>query len=111
MILSVFTLFDALRLTVVSTIRPTTPTAAARVFPVTGTGPQLWYGEMVSYGSRTETRYGRPGAPNASESDWVQPPVLEENRVRATSSFQSSTCPAVSSTACLPAGVSAETPR
>ena len=46
--LSVFTRRDGLRLTVASTTRPTTPTALASVVPVTGTGPQSWYGEIVS---------------------------------------------------------------
>src|SRR6185437_274405 len=32
--------------------------ALAIVWAVTGTGPQSWYGEIASYGSGTETRYG-----------------------------------------------------
>ena len=83
-ILSVFTRRDELRLTVASTTRPDDADRLAERLPVTGTGPQLWYGEIVSYGSRTETRYGRPGAPNASAADWVRPPVLDENSVSAT---------------------------
>src|SRR6185437_5206358 len=72
--LTVFTRFDELRTTVASTTCPATPSARPSTFAVTGTGPQSWYGEIVSYGSRTETRYGRPGAPNASAADCVLPP-------------------------------------
>ena len=40
---------------------------------MTGTGPQSWYGEIVSYGSGTETRYGI-GVPVQSAADSVSPP-------------------------------------
>src|SRR5205085_11787274 len=46
--LSVFTRRDELRLTVASTIRPTVPSAWPSVFPVAATGPQSWYGEILS---------------------------------------------------------------
>ena len=46
--LSVLARRDGLRLTAASTIRPTTPSALPSVFAVTGTGPQSWYGEMLS---------------------------------------------------------------
>src|SRR5256885_1533088 len=47
--------------------------ALTTVFPVTGTGPQLWYGEIVSYGSGTDTRYGI-GTPCQFAADSVIPP-------------------------------------
>src|SRR5579871_1790053 len=71
------TRFEWLRLTVASTGLPVSASAAARSLPVTGIGPQEWYGEIVSYGSFTETRYGAP-PPQASAADCVRPPVLEE---------------------------------
>ena len=46
--------------------------------PVNETGPQLWYGEIVSYGSATGTRYGRGFEP--CHSSWiaaVRPPEVE----------------------------------
>ena len=43
---------------------------------VSGTGPQSWYGEIVSYGSGTETRYGS-GVPIQSRLDSVRPPDVE----------------------------------
>ena len=46
--LSVFTRREGFRLTVASTMRPTTPSAQPSVFTVTGTGRQSWYGEIVS---------------------------------------------------------------
>src|SRR5579871_5960683 len=52
------TRFDPFRFTVTSSGWPVSLSAAARSFPVTGTGPQLWNGEIVSYGSFTEMRYG-----------------------------------------------------
>src|SRR5437879_7326453 len=51
--------------------------------PVNGTGPQLWYGEMVSYGSGTETRYGT-AVPQTSSADAVRPPDVEKKYVFAT---------------------------
>src|ERR1019366_5439572 len=43
---------------VASVIGPVSLSDLLMVCPVTGTGPQLWYGEMSSYGSGTEMRYG-----------------------------------------------------
>src|SRR5204863_5346819 len=77
-ILTVLTRRDELRLTVASRTRPATPNACPSALPVAGTGPQLWYGEIPSYGSRTETRYGRAEPPQASEADCVRPPELDE---------------------------------
>src|SRR2546427_321208 len=51
--------------------------------PVNGNGPQLWYGEMVSYGSGTETRYGT-AVPQTSSDDAVRPPDVEKKNVFAT---------------------------
>src|SRR6476660_1068224 len=75
---------DELRATVASTAGPEAPSALPSIVAVTGTGPQLWYGEMPSNGSRAEGRYGLPAPPNASAADCVQPPVLEEKNVVAT---------------------------
>ena len=50
---------------------------------VDSTGPQSWYGEMLSYGSATETRYGT-ASPVASSDDAVRPPELEKKSVSAT---------------------------
>ena len=49
----------------------------------TSTGPQSWYGESVSYGSGTETRYGT-AVPVASSADAVRPPEVEKKKVSAT---------------------------
>ena len=46
-------------------------------------GPQLWYGESVSYGSGTETRYGRPFEPQTSWTLAVRPPEVEKKNVCA----------------------------
>src|SRR5581483_288899 len=47
------------------------------------TGPQSWYGERVSYGSSTETRYGTT-TPVDSAADAVLPPEVEKNSASAT---------------------------
>ena len=47
------------------------------------TGPQSWYGDAVSYGSATETRYGTP-VPVASAAEAVRPPEVEKKSVLAT---------------------------
>ena len=53
---------------------PETFSALASLAAVNGIGPQLWYGDAVSYGSATETRYGI-GAPfHTSELAAVRPP-------------------------------------
>ena len=61
---------------VASVIGPVTLSALLMVCAVTGTGPQLWYGEMSSYGSGTETRYGS-AVPVQSTLDSVWPPEVE----------------------------------
>src|SRR5439155_17222618 len=61
---------------VASVIGPLTLSALLIVCAVTGTGPQLWYGEIVSYGSGTEIRYGR-AVPVQSTLDSVSPPEVE----------------------------------
>ena len=61
---------------VASVIGPFTLSALLMVCAVTGTGPQLWYGEMSSYGSGTETRYGS-AVPVQSTLDSVCPPEVE----------------------------------
>jgi hypothetical protein len=40
-------------------------------------GPQSWYGESVSYGSGTETRYGTGEPGHTSRTLAVRPPELE----------------------------------
>src|SRR5712691_9695403 len=53
--------------------------SSAPIFaPVNVTGPQVWYGESVSYGSGTETRYGTGLA--RGHSSWIAavcPPEVE----------------------------------
>src|SRR6266498_184463 len=41
-----------------STIRPDIFSALASFAPVNESGPQSWYGEIESYGSGTDKRYG-----------------------------------------------------
>ena len=53
-----------------------TCSALASAAAVNGYGPQLWYGEIVSYGSGTETRYGS-AVPQTSPELAVLPPELE----------------------------------
>ena len=65
-------------------IVPGTFSRLAIVCAVTGTGPQSWKGEMMSYGSGTETRYGSGGTPQASAIEAVSPPELEKKYVVAT---------------------------
>ena len=49
------------------------------------TGPHVWYGDAVSYGSGTETRYGVGFAPlKTSVIAAVRPPELEKKNVCAT---------------------------
>src|SRR5215475_9713819 len=49
-------------------------------------GPQLWYGDSVSYGSGTETRYGSGFEPVQTSCTFaVLPPELEKKNVSATS--------------------------
>src|SRR3954463_16560339 len=73
----------AFRVVLTSVIGPGSFSAWTTVFPVTGTGPQSWYGETVSYGSGTETRYGI-GLPIQFAADSVCPPEVDEKYVVAT---------------------------
>ena len=47
------------------------------------TGPQSWYGDAVSYGSATGTRYGT-ATPSDSAAEAVRPPDVEKKSVSAT---------------------------
>ena len=47
-------------------------------------GPQLWYGDAVSYGSATETRYGTGDPFHTSVFAAVRPPDVEKKYVVAT---------------------------
>src|SRR5437588_2664639 len=67
-----------------STTRPGSFRTFASFAPVKANGPQLWYGEMESYGSGTETRYGT-ASPQTSSADAVRPPDVEKKNVFATS--------------------------
>ena len=67
---------------VASRIVPFSLSAFTTDCAVTGTGPQLWYGDMSSYGSGTETRYGR-AVPVQSRLDSVLPPEVDEKYVVA----------------------------
>ena len=69
---------------VTSATVPTTWRALASVWAVTGTGPQSWKGEITSYGSGTDTRYGVGLPPQASALELVSPPEVEEKTVVAT---------------------------
>ena len=95
---------------VASVIGPGTFNALLIVCAVTGTGPQLWYGEMSSYGSGTETRYGT-AVPVQSRLDSVFPPDVDEKNVVATVPAKKSTWPFVAVTAAVVAGDSFERPR
>src|SRR5712691_8693745 len=54
-----------------------TPSRRASVRPLNRLGPQLWCGEIESYGSATERRYGSD-PPHASLADSVRPPEVDE---------------------------------
>jgi hypothetical protein len=65
---------------------PGTCSRFARTVALKRIGPQSWYGERVSYGSGTETRYGRGLA--FAQTSWtfaVFPPELEKKYVSASS--------------------------
>ena len=62
----------------------------ATLAPSKSTGPQSWYGDSVSNGSATETRYGT-ALPVASSAEFVRPPEVEKKSVSATLLFQSTT--------------------
>ena len=100
----------ALRVIWTLVIGPCSFSAETTVLPVTGTGPQLWYGEIVSNGSGTDTRYGT-GVPTQSAADSVTPPDVDEKNVVAILPSYMSTCALVASTAAVVAGSSCETPR
>ena len=68
---------------VASVMPPVSFSAFAIVAEVTGTGPQSWYGEMSSYGSGTDTRYGS-AVPVQAWLDSVFPPDVDEKNVVAT---------------------------
>jgi hypothetical protein len=81
--LSVSTRFELLTVVWTSSSRPDTFSAFASLSAVNVRGPQLWYGEAVSYGSDTETRYGI-GAPfQMSALAAVRPPDDEKKYVVA----------------------------
>src|SRR5512133_2882173 len=70
---------------VTSESAPRTPSIRRRRWAETTNGPQRWCGEIVSYGSLTETRYGVAGElGNTSGADAVRPPELEKKYVVAT---------------------------
>src|SRR5690349_50313 len=93
-----------------STTRPLSLRRFARPVPVYATGPHVWCGEIESYGSGTDTRYGT-GAPQTSSADAVRPPDVEKKNVLATWPSYSTTWPAVASTAAVVEGFSCSTPR
>src|SRR5262245_4298511 len=72
-----------LRVSLMSLSGPLTFSADTSALPVTGVGPQLWYGDSVSYGSVTETRYGTALPPQFA-FDSVLPPDVEKKYVYAT---------------------------
>ena len=94
--------------------RPVTAGIASSLLAVaagTGTGPHVWYGAYVSYGSLTATRYGIGFADEkTSVTAAVRPPELEKKNVCATLPSKRSTWRFVPSTAWSPVGVSAEIP-
>ena len=47
-------------------------------------GPQSWYGEIESYGSGTDTRYGTGAEFQTSSIAAVRPPEVEKKYVIAT---------------------------
>src|SRR5438046_3296593 len=51
--------------------------------PPNAIGPHVWYGEIESYGSGTDTRYGT-AVPQTSSDDAVRPPDVEKKNVFAT---------------------------
>src|SRR5581483_1286550 len=79
---------------------PLRPSRAPRRAAVSTSGCQRWYGEIRSYGSATERRYGTGRAPGqASAAAAVRPPELEEKNVCATAPRQVRIWPAVRATA------------
>ena len=69
---------DAFAVGARSSTAPGAFSSAPSFTPVNATGPQSWYGEIVSYGSATGTRYGSGFEP--CHSSWiaaVRPPEVE----------------------------------
>src|SRR6266581_8945983 len=93
-----------------STTRPFIFSTLASFAPVKTSGPQSWCGEIESYGSATEMRYGT-GSPQTSSADAVRPPDVEKKYVFATSPSYNTTWPAVSLTAAFVDGFSCSIPR
>src|SRR5690349_13857753 len=83
MTVSVFTRPDELSCACASMTRPFIFRRFASVAPVKATGPHVWCGEIESYGSATDTRYGT-GLPQTSSADAVRPPDVEKKKVLAT---------------------------
>jgi hypothetical protein len=84
-----------------------TPSRRANLAASNVYGPQLWCGEIESYGSGTERRYGM--LPAFGQTSWmsaVRPPELEKKNVVATRPCQVRTLPAVRLTAKSMPGVS-----
>ena len=75
---------DAFTVVRTSSIVPFTPSFFASAGPVNATGPQLWCGEALSYGSATETRYGTGSPDHVSAALAVRPPLVEKKNVWAT---------------------------
>ena len=69
-------------------------------------GPQSWYGEIESYGSGTETRYGTGAEFHTSSIAAVRPPDVEKKYVIAALPPYVSTLPDVASTAAVVDGFS-----
>ncbi len=102
---------EGLSVTRTSSSLPGTLNVEVSFAAVNANGPQVWCGEAVSYGSGTPTRYGT-ASPRAQTSsiDAVRPPDVEKKNVVATLPSNSSTWPAVASTAAFVVGFSAATP-
>ena len=70
---------------VTSESEPWTPSVCLSRAAETTNGPQRWCGEITSYGSLTETRYGTADAlGKTSCAEAVRPPELEKKYVVAT---------------------------
>ena len=76
------------------------------------TGPQMWCGEIESYGSGTPVRYGvRLDPTQTSSTEAVRPPEVEWKYAITRRPPYMSTSPAVSSTAAFVESSSSSTPR
>src|ERR1700682_1708456 len=67
---------ETLSVVLTSVSGPGSFSAATTVFPGTATGPQSWSGEIASYGSGTDTRYGT-AVPVQFAADSVVPPDVD----------------------------------